>query len=66
MLAKNKEFRFAILVPLGIQAYQTAGYVFNIKKNYFFEYEFKFVAIILAAIFFTIVYFQQDKNQILK
>ncbi len=58
ILAKEREFRFAILVPLGLQAYQTAGYVFNIKKTHFFEFEFKFAAIIIAAIFFTILFFR--------
>lgn len=59
--AKGKKYRFAILVPLLIQAYQVIMYIFNLKKTEVNAVEFKFIAVLFAAILFTILFFKGRK-----
>lgn len=61
-LAKGKSYRFALLVPIGLSAYQISIILFNLKKTELNSINIKFILFITLSLFVVIHYFKNAKR----
>jgi hypothetical protein len=55
--AKEKQYRFALLVPILMNTYQLLIYIFDMKKSSFNDFDFKIHVTIAVTLVVTLNYF---------